>query len=78
MTFPQKFIPHKPNPNRKVSSMKTAKKVVVSIELTCPHCEEPIPQTNSGSLFWMVCELPATGTPLTCPYCCKQSKTPRA
>jgi hypothetical protein len=56
---------------------KTLKKTVVTIELTCPHCEETI-VAPGGSLFWMVAELPLTGTLLTCFDCGKQSKTPRA
>jgi len=57
--------------------MKTAKKVVVSIELTCPYCEETI-ASPGGSLYWEVIELPAAGSPLTCFHCKKESKTPKA
>jgi len=56
--------------------MKTAKQVVSSVELQCPHCSQAIPAPG-GSLFWAVAELPVAGARLTCTDCGQQSKTPK-
>jgi hypothetical protein len=58
---------------------KTAVKVVRSVELFCPYCEESIPSaTGPESFFWTVEEIQlAESGPVTCPSCSKQVRLPR-
>jgi len=53
--------------------MKTAKKQITGVELTCPYCDAIIPAPG-GSHIWDVLEL---GKTLACVECSKTSKTPK-
>lgn len=44
-----------------------------TIEIVCPRCDEAIPETHSGSLFWAIGELPE-GDVVECPYCERKLK----
>jgi predicted RNA-binding Zn-ribbon protein involved in translation (DUF1610 family) len=57
--------------------MKVIKKKVTDVELTCPYCDEIIPEPG-GPLTWQVVQLPPSGTLITCPSCGKSAKAPRS
>ena len=54
--------------------MKTAKKVITSVELYCPHCKE-IFVSDCGSHYWDVGEIHSNEVQ-ACRDCGKQFKMP--
>lgn len=54
-------------------TIRKAKHTVVSVELSCPYCDETITAPN-GSLYWTVLEIDQrakNGNGVNCPECGK-------
>lgn len=56
--------------------MKTAKKRIVGVELTCPHCSEIIPAPNYTD-WWTRDEIAIAGETVDCSSCNKRVRLPR-
>jgi hypothetical protein len=51
--------------------MKTAKLSADSVVVVCPHCDECLPEPQTGSLTWMRCNFDESPMTLHCFHCNK-------